>query len=268
MAGLLEGKVALVTGGSSGIGKRTAIKFAAEGAKVTVADVREPEGNETVSIIEQAGGHGLFVKADVSNERDVQAMVDAAVDTFGKLDCAFNNAGKLTGHKEGWTDTPAEYFDDMIGTNLRGVWLCMKYELRQMLRQGSGSIVNNSSIGGIRGGGGEIYIASKHGLVGLTRNAALTYGPDGIRVNAIGPGIVATETYLDNLAARPEIGLRTESAIPLGRVSTTEEVAEVVAWLCSDASSYVTGAMLPVDGGLSETDSAHWDASRRSRAQA
>ncbi len=266
MAGMLDGKVALVTGGSSGIGKKTAIKFAAEGAKVVVTDVREQEGNETVSLIEQAGGHGLFVKADVSDERDVQAMVDTAVDTFGKLDCAFNNAGKLTGHKEGWTDTPVELFDDMIGTNLRGVWLCMKYELRQMLEQGSGSIVNNSSIGGIRGGGGEIYIASKHGLVGLTRNAALTYGPDGIRVNAIGPGIVATETYLDNLAARPEIGHRTESAIPLGRVSTTEEVAEVVAWLCSDASSYVTGAMLPVDGGLSETDSAHWDASRRSRS--
>ena len=265
MAGLLDGKVALVTGGSSGIGKRTAIKFAAEGAKVAVADVRETEGNETVNLIEQAGGNGLFVKADVSQERDVQAMVDAAVDSYGRLDCAFNNAGLLTRHEQGWTDTPVEFFDEMIGTNLRGVWLCMKYELQQMLRQGSGSIVNNSSIGGIRGGGGEAYIASKHGVVGLTRNAALTYGPDGIRVNAIGPGIVATETYLDNLASRPEMGLRTESTIPLGRVSTTGEVAEVVAWLCSDASSYVTGAMLPVDGGLSETDSAHWDASRRSR---
>ena len=130
-----------------------------------------------------------------------------------------------------------------MDTNLRGVWLCMKYELRQMLRQGSGSIVNNSSIGGIRGGGGEIYIASKHGLVGLTRNAALNYGPDGIRVNAIGPGIIATETYLENLAARPEMGPRTGSHIPLGRVGTTDEVAEVVAWLCSDASSYVTGAL-------------------------
>ena len=153
----------------------------------------------------------------------------------------------------------------MINTNLRGVWLCMKHELRVMVRQGFGSIVNNSSIGGIRGGGGEAYIASKHGVVGLTRNAALTYGPDGIKVNAVGPGIIATETYLGNLSANPEMGPRTGSAIPLGRVGTTEEVAEAVAWLLSDASSYVTGAMLPVDGGLSETDSAHWDASRRSR---
>ena len=132
-----------------------------------------------------------------------RAMVDAVVDAYGRLDCAFNNAGKLTGHKQGWTDTPVEYFDELINTNLRGVWLCMKHELRVMVRQGFGSIVNNSSIGGIRGGGGEIYIASKHGVVGLTRNAALTYGPVGIRVNAVGPGIIATETYLDNLAARP-----------------------------------------------------------------
>ena len=265
MAGLLDGKVALVTGGSSGIGKRAAIKLAAEGAKVAVADVREAEGNETVRLIEEAGGEGLFAKADVSQESDVRDMVGATVETYGKLDCAFNNAGKLTGHKQGWTDTPVEYFDELINTNLRGVWLCMKHELRVMVRQGFGSIVNNSSIGGIRGGGGEIYIASKHGVVGLTRNAALTYGPEGIRVNAIGPGIVATETYLDNLSANPEMGIRTGSAIPLGRVGTTEEVAEAVAWLLSDASSYVTGAMLPVDGGLSETDSAHWDASRRNR---
>ena len=129
MAGLLEDKVALVTGGSSGIGKRTAIKLAAEGAKVAVADVREAEGNETVRLIEEAGGEGLFVKADVSQERDVRAMVGAAVETYGKLDCAFNNAGKLTGHKQGWTDTPVEFFDEMINTNLRGVWLCMKHEL-------------------------------------------------------------------------------------------------------------------------------------------
>ena len=152
MTGLLDSKVALVTGGSSGIGKRTAIKLAAEGAKVAVADVREAEGNETVRLIEEAGGEGLFVKADVSQERDVRAMVDAAVDAYGRLDCAFNNAGKLTSHKQGWTDTPVEFFDEMIGTNLRGVWLCMKHELRVMVRQGFGSIVNNSSIGGIRAG--------------------------------------------------------------------------------------------------------------------
>ena len=153
MAGLLEDKVALVTGGSSGIGKRTAIKLAAEGAKVAVADVREAEGNETVRLIEEAGGDGIFVKADVSQERDVQAMVDAAVEAYGRLDCAFNNAGKLTGHKQGWIETPVEFFDEMINTNLRGVWLCMKHELRVMVRQGFGSIVNNSSIGGIRGWG-------------------------------------------------------------------------------------------------------------------
>ena len=147
----------------------------------------------------------------------MQGMVDAVVDTYGRLDCAFNNAGKLTSHKRGWTETPVEFFDEMINTNLRGVWLCMKHELRVMVRQGFGSIVNNSSIGGIRGGGGEIYIASKHGVVGLTRNAALTYGPVGIRVNAIGPGIVATETYLGNLSANPEMGARTGSRYSPGQ---------------------------------------------------
>ena len=141
----------------------------------------------------------------------------------------------------------------------------MKHELRAMVQQGFGSIVNNSSIGGIRGGGGEIYVASKHGVVGLTRNAALTFGPAGIRVNAIGPGIIATETYLENLSVNPEMEARTESTLPLGRVGTTDEVAEVVVWLCSDASSYVTGSMLMLDGGLYETDSAHWDAGRRIR---
>ena len=263
MTGLLDSKVALVTGGSSGIGKRTAIKLAAEGAKVAVADVREAEGNETVRLIEEAGGDGIFVKADVSQERDVRAMVDAVVDTYGKLDCAFNNAGKLTGHKQGWIETPVEFFDEMINTNLRGVWLCMKHELRTMVEQGSGSIVNNSSIGGIRGGGGELYVASKHGVAGLTRNAALTFGPAGIRVNAVAPGIIATETYMDRLAKDPEMEARTTVNIPLGRVGTTEEVAEAVVWLSSDAASYVTGSMLSLDGGLSETDSAHWDAQRR-----
>ena len=216
MAGSLEDKVALVTGGSSGIGKRTAIRLAGEGARVAVADLREAEGNETVRLIREAGGEGIFVRADVSQERDVQTMVDAVVEAYGKLDCAFNNAGKLTSHKQGWTDTPVEYFDDLINTNLRGVWLCMKHELRAMVQQGFGSIVNNSSIGGIRGGGGEIYVASKHGVVGLTRNAALTFGPAGIRVNAIGPGIIATETYLENLSVNPEMGARTESTLPLG----------------------------------------------------
>ena len=263
MAALLEGKIALVTGGSSGIGKRTAVKFAEEGARVVVADLREAEGNETVRLIREAGSDGFFVRADVSQEPDVQAMVAAAVETYGKLDCAFNNAGKLTRHDQRWIDTPIEFFDELMDPNLRGVWLCMKHELRTMVDRGSGVIVNNSSIGGIRGGGGEIYAASKHGVVGLTRNAALTFGPAGIRVNAVAPGIIATETYLDNLAKDPESAIRTNVNIPLGRVGTTEEVAEAVVWLSSAASSYVTGSILMLDGGLSETDSAHWDAQRR-----
>ena len=268
MAGLLEGKVALVTGGSSGIGKRTAVKFAEEGARVVVADLREAEGNETVRLIKEAGSDGFFVRTDVSQERDVQAMVAAAVETYGRLDCAFNNAGKLTAgtpprYDKGWIDTPVEIFDEMMGPNLRGVWLCMKHELRTMVERGSGSIVNNSSIGGIRGGGGEIYVASKHGVAGLTRNAALSFGPSGIRVNAVAPGIIATETYMDHLAKDPEMEARTNVNIPLGRVGTTEEVAEAVVWLSSDASSYVTGSMLMLDGGLSETDAAHWDGQRR-----
>ena len=268
MAGLLEGKVALVTGGSSGIGKRTAVKFAEEGARVVVADLREAEGNETVRLIKEAGSDGIFVRTDVSQEPDVEAMVAAAVETYGKLDCAFNNAGLLTAgnlppHAQGWIDTPIEFFEKLMDPNLRGVWLCMKHELRTMLERGSGSIVNNSSIGGIRGGAGEIYVASKHGVAGLTRSAALTFGPAGIRVNAVAPGIIATETHMDHLAKDPEMEARNNVNIPLGRVGTTEEVADAVVWLSSDASSYVTGMMLSLDGGVSETDSAHWDAQRR-----
>ena len=265
MAGLLEGKVALVTGGSSGIGKRTAVKFAEEGARVIVADLREAEGNETVRLIKEAGSDGFFVRTDVSQEPDVQAMVAAAVETYGKLDCALNNAGKLTRRDHVWIDTPIEFFDELMDPNLRGVWLCMKHELRTMVERGSGSIVNTSSIGGIRGGGGEIYVASKHGVAGLTRTGAVTYGRAGIRVNAVCPGIIATETYMDILAKNPEMEARVNVDIPLGRAGTTEDVAEAVVWLFSDASSYVTGAMLMLDGGLSETDSAHWAGQRRSQ---
>jgi len=268
LTGLLEGKVALVTGGSSGIGKRTAVKFAEEGAKVVVADLREPEGIETVRLVKDAGSDGIFVTADVSQEPDVRAMVAAAIETYGKLDIAFNNAGLLSGgklppHSQEWIDTPIEFFDNLMNPNLRGVWLCMKHELRTMVEQGSGSIVNASSIGGIRGGGGEIYVAGKHGLAGLTRSAALRFGPSGIRINAVAPGIIATETFFNNMAKHPANEVQMNANIPLGRVGTTEEVAEAVAWLSSDASSYVTGTILSVDGGLSETDAAHWDAQRR-----
>lgn len=248
MERLLEGKVALVTGGAMGIGKTTALVFAREGARVVVVDIVTEGGEETVQLIKEAGGDALFVKCDVTNAKDVEAMVIKAVDTYGRLDCAFNNAGIAI---PGTTvECSEEDWDRVLSVNLKGVWLCMKYEISQMLTQGGGVIVNTSSVGGLVGTPGiAAYTASKHGVVGLTRTAALEHVTAGIRVNAVCPGSVPTP-MLDPVVNHPELKAMLESKHPMGRFATTEEIAEAVIWLCSDRASYVTGVAFPVDGAV------------------
>jgi len=249
MAGQLANKVALVTGAGAGIGRDSALLFAREGAKVVVNDVLVKEGQETVNMIKQAGGEAVFVKADVSSAADVQAMVDKIVETYGSLDCALNNAGvQPTGRL--FTENAEEDWDRIIDINLKGVWLCMRYEIPQMLKQGKGTIVNISSMLGLVGRERRsIYTASKHGIVGLTKVAALEFANQGIRVNAVCPGVVRTGLFERLVAPNPELLASFLRMIPMGRVSTPEEIAEAALWLCSDASSFVTGIAMPVDGG-------------------
>ena len=251
MTGSLEGRIALVTGGGSGIGRASALAFAREGTKVAVADVSEAGGEETVRMIRHEGGEAVFIKTDVSKTMDVETMVNRTVETYGRLDCALNNAGI-----EGTIFTPIvdykeEIWDSVIAINLKGVWLCMKYEISQMLAQGGGAIVNMSSTAGLVGSaiGNSAYVASKHGIVGLTKTVALEYGPHGVRVNAICPALIKTPMAEKLLQGNPEVEAQLAGLLPLGRLGTAEEIAEAAVWLCSDASSYVTGQALAVDGG-------------------
>jgi NAD(P)-dependent dehydrogenase (short-subunit alcohol dehydrogenase family) len=246
----LEGKVALVTGAATGIGRATALAFAQEGAKVVVSARSVDGGLETVALIRAASGEATFVRADVSIASDVAALVQAAVDTYGSLDCAHNNAGV-----SGAGFLPHEYPDDLwdrnIAVNLTGVWLCLKYEVVQMLRQASGVIVNTSSIGGLIGVPMSIgYVASKHGVIGLTKSAALAYAQNGIRVNAVCPGYVRTPMLEAIMAQRSGYEAAVIASEPVGRLGSPEEVAGLVVWLCTDAASFITGAALPVDGGF------------------
>lgn len=249
MAGQLNGKVALVTGGSSGIGRATALALAREGAKVVVADVMVEGGQETVRLLTATGGQGLFVKTDVSRAAEVEALIGRAVATYGRLDCAFNNAGV-----EGAFVTTSEYseadWDRVVAINLKGVWLCMKYEIAHMLRQGGGAIVNTASGAGLVGVPNlSAYVASKHGVVGLTKTAALEYAKAGIRVNAVCPGVIQTPMVARLTSNRPDLSEALVAAEPMGRTGRPEEVAAAVVWLCSDAASFVTGHALSVDGG-------------------
>lgn len=251
MAGCLEGKVALVTGGGSGIGRASALALAREGARVVVADVAVTGGQETVALITQAGGNATFVPTDVAQASAVEALIATTVATYGRLDCAHNNAGI-----EGVFATTAEYpedtWDRVMAINLKGVWLCMKYELPQMLRQGQGAIVNTASIAGLVGASHmPAYVASKHGVAGLTKTAALEYAKAGIRVNAVCPGIIRTPMVERFFVQRsPHAETRLSAVEPVGRLGTPEEVAEAVVWLCSEAASFVTGHTMTVDGGL------------------
>ena len=252
MAGTLEGKVALVTGGSSGIGRATCLAFAREGAKVVVADVNPRGGQETVSMVKEAGGEAIYVQADVSRAADVEAMVNRAVQAYGRLDCAHNNAGVSGGGRRApMHEYSEEDWDRIIGINLKGVWLCMKYEVPQMLRQGGGAIVNTASIMGLVGSWSRniAYNASKHGVVGLTKTAALEYAQSGIRINAVCPGYIRTPILDPLLSSNPEIEGQIIARHPIGRLGRPEEIAEAVVWLCSDAASFVTGHTMTVDGG-------------------
>lgn len=248
MAGRLEGKVALATGGSSGIGRASVLLFAREGARVVV-DVNVSGGEETARMVEEAGGKAIFVKTDVSKALDVEALIGKAVDTYGRLDCAFNNAGTAVGGGP-IHDSTEENWDYVMSINLKGVWLCMKYEIRQMLKQGGGAIANTSSVMGLVGHIDKpIYAASKHGVVGLTKSVALQYAKNGIRVNAVCPGWIRTPMTEGRLND-PQVRTRMVAMEPAGRVGNPEEVAEAVVWLCSDAASFVTGHTMAVDGGF------------------
>jgi len=250
MAGRVEGKVALVTGGSSGIGRATALLFAKEGAKVVVADVTVSGGEETVQMIKAAGGDAIFVKADMAKAADVEAMIQKTVATYGRLDCAHNNAG-IEGTTKKTHDYDEADWDRVIAINVKGVWLCMKYQIPQMLKQGSGAIVNTASGAGLLGVPQmPAYVASKHAVVGLTKTAALEYAKAGIRVNAVCPGVIKTPMVDRMTNLRPGRMERMAAAEPIGRMGKPEEIAAAVVWLCSDASSFVTGLPMPVDGGI------------------
>jgi NAD(P)-dependent dehydrogenase (short-subunit alcohol dehydrogenase family) len=253
----MEGKVALVTGAASGIGRVTACAFAGEGARVTVttdANVRGAE--ETVDLIKGAGGEATFVRCDVSKERDVEALVARSVEEYGCLDYALNNAGVgPDGRRFGVfpvAECPEQLWDKMIDVNLKGAWLCMKYEIRQMLKQGKGAIVNTSSVGALKPiPGFGPYAASKSGLIALTKTAALECAASNIRINVICPGLTARTLLSDNLSASaPGAKENLVQVVPMKRMGEPEEVAEAVLWLCSDAASFITGHVMPIDGGL------------------
>lgn len=250
MKNTFEGKVALVTGGSCGIGRATALAFARAGARVAVVDMAEAAGLETVQCIENAGGQAVFIQANVTIAAEVEAMVAATVLAFGRIDCAFNNAGIEEEHRR-LADCTEDTFDRIMAVNVKGVWLCMKYQLAQMLAQGGGSIVNTASVAGLVGAAKmSAYSGSKHAVLGLTKSAALEYGRKNIRVNAVCPGVIRTAMVDRAVLADPRIGPNMAQLHPIGRIGEPEEVAAVVLWLCSDAASFVTGHTHAVDGGL------------------
>ena len=246
----LQNKVALVTGGTTGIGRDTAVLFANAGAKVVVSGRRETEGKEASNLLRAAGGDGLFVKSDVSKPSDVQSLVQKTVEKFGRLDIAFNNAG-IEGKWVPLIEQSDEDWDAVIGINLKGTWLCLKYEIQQMLKQGGGgTIVNMSSVAGLMGAAGAgVYCASKHGVIGLTRTAALEYARSGIRINAVCPAVIET-AMADRAFADPQANKRVLALHPIGRFGKPMEVAEAVLWLCSSKSSFMTGHYMVLDGGM------------------
>jgi NAD(P)-dependent dehydrogenase (short-subunit alcohol dehydrogenase family) len=243
------GKVALITGGNAGIGRATAIEFAKHGAKVVITGRREKEGHEVIAEIKALGGEAIFAKTDVSKESDVKAMIERTLETFSRLDYAFNNAG-IEETLTPLSNQTEETYDQIMDINVKGVWLSLKHEIPAMLKTGGGAIVNNSSIAGLVGFAmAPVYVASKHAVIGLTKAVAVEYAKQNVRVNAVAPGTIETRMYRDFVAGSPEAKQMLESATPIGRVGQPEEIASTVVWLCSDGASFITGQILPVDGG-------------------
>ena len=252
MTGILDGKVALVTGGASGIGRATAVAMAREGARVAVADRTEETATDTVALINAAGGQAIAIGGDVTREADVAAMVARTVSAFGRIDCAFNNAGvapRAVGPAgERIHELSQTSFDSMLAVNLTGVFLCLKHEVAQMLAQGGGgAIVNTASIAGLIGlQTAAHYVAAKHGVVGLTKTAAMEYAADGIRVNCVNPGYIKTPMTRETMEERFD---EIMTKVPMHRLGSPEEIAEAVVWMCSEKASFMTGASHVIDGG-------------------
>ena len=246
----MKGKIALVTGAATGIGRATAIEFARNGAAVVVSDVNTAEGLKTANLIENEGGEATFVECDVSASADVEALISQVLKKHGRLDAAHNNAG-VEGARVPLIDLTEEQWDAVMAVNLKGVWMCMKHEIPQMLEQGGGAIVNTSSVAGLMGmKGSTAYGTAKHGVIGLTKTAALEYADRGVRVNAICPGAVRTPMTERLMGNDPEREAMYMSIQPIGRFGTTAEIANLVVWLCSDAASLITGTAIPIDCGV------------------
>jgi len=245
-------KVAIITGGSSGIGRATAIALAKEGVRVVIAARRAKESEETLKLVKEAGSDGIFVKTDVTREHEVEQLVELAVGKYGRLDYAFNNAGMgEDSASTSFVDQTSSYFDNIMNINVKGVWLSMKYEIQQMLKNGGGSIVNTSSGLGVIGMPKmSVYTASKHAVLGLTKSAALEYAKSRIRINAVAPGAIQTEMYEQLVGDNRQLRETLNVMHPIGRIGRPEEIANAVVWLLSDKASFVTGHTLLVDGGL------------------
>lgn len=244
-----EDKVVLVTGAATGIGRASAIAFAREGARLAIADIDDREARQTELLAIAEGAQVLRMRVDVADTAEVERMVGRTVERYGRLDCAFNNAG-IAGTIAPIADSTEENWDRVVGVNLKGVWACMKHELRQMLAQGGGAIVNTASVMGHVGSPlTPAYTASKHGVMGLTKSAAIAYAASGIRVNAVCPGYIDTQMIARAFEGRPEVRQMVIAQHPVGRLGTPEEIAEAVLWLCSDAAAFVNGHGLAVDGG-------------------
>ena len=244
------GKVVLVTGAASGIGRAAALAFGRAGATVVVADTSVDGGHATAAMIVEQGGKALFVHTNVTRANEVEALIDKTVAMYGRLDCAFNNAG-VEDEAGQLGDTDEDAFDRIVNVNLKGAWLCMKYEIRQMLKQGGGSIVNTASVAGLVGAPTQpIYAATKHAVVGLTKTAAVEYAAEGIRINSVCPGVINTPTMARALKREPQREDKLRKGHPIGRFGEPSEIANAALWLCSEQSSFVTGHQLAVDGGL------------------
>ena len=244
------GKVAIVTGGTSGIGRATAIAYAREGAKVVVAGRRETEGEETVRLIRKEGGDGVFVATDVAKEADVKNLVGRTLEKFGRLDFAFNNAG-IEHEPTPLLEQKTATYEQVMDINVKGVWLSMKYEIPVMLKTGGGAIVNTSSVAGVIAFPGiEVYAASKHAVIGMTKSAAVEFAKQGIRINAVLPAVIETDMYRRFVGEKREFAEALKAQHPIGRIGTADEVANAVIWLSSNKSSFVVGHSLLVDGGL------------------